>query len=460
MYNIAIYIYLIGVAIGSLFNKKIKKMWRGEREAVDLLKEKVDPTAKYVWFHAASLGEFEQGRPLIEQLRATHPEYKILLTFFSPSGYEVRKNYEGADIVCYLPLDTIRNARRFLRAVHPVMAFFIKYEFWYNYLHILRHRGVPVYSVSSIFRPGQVFFKWYGRNYAKVLHCITHFFVQNEVSLQLLKGIGIDEATVVGDTRFDRVLQIKEQAKELPIVEAFKGINGKGDACKGALSEDACNGALSEDACKRDLSKDACKGDFSEDACKDDLSENGCKGCKVFVAGSSWQPDEDIFIRFFNDHPDWKLIIAPHVIGEDHLAYILDKLQMKAVRYTQATKQSAAEARCLIIDCFGLLSTIYRYGEIAYVGGGFGVGIHNVPEAAVWGVPVLFGPNNKRFQEAQDLLACKGSFEVTDYDSFNTIISRLISDDKFRLQCGEASANYVKSRSGATDIIMKSVVGK
>lgn len=469
MYNIAIYIYLIGVAIGSLFNKKIKKMWRGECEAVDLLKEKVDPTAKYVWFHAASLGEFEQGRPLIEQLRATHPEYKILLTFFSPSGYEVRKNYEGADIVCYLPLDTIRNARRFLRAVHPVMAFFIKYEFWYNYLHILRHRGVPVYSVSSIFRPGQVFFKWYGRNYAKVLHCITHFFVQNEVSLQLLKDIGIDEATVVGDTRFDRVLQIKEQAKELPIVEAFKGINGKGDACKEDLSEDACKDDLSEDACKGDLSEDACKGDpsedackddLSEDACKDDLSENGCKGCKVFVAGSSWQPDEDIFIRFFNDHPDWKLIIAPHVIGEDHLTYILDKLQMKAVRYTQATEQSAAEARCLIIDCFGLLSTIYRYGEIAYVGGGFGVGIHNVPEAAVWGVPVLFGPNNKRFQEAQDLLACKGSFEVTDYDSFNTIISRLISDDKFRHQCGEASANYVKSRSGATDIIMKSVVGK
>lgn len=424
MYNIAIYIYLIGVAIGSLFNKKIKKMWRGEREAVDLLKEKVDPTAKYVWFHAASLGEFEQGRPLIEQLRATHPEYKILLTFFSPSGYEVRKNYEGADIVCYLPLDTIRNARRFLRAVHPVMAFFIKYEFWYNYLHILKHRGVPVYSVSSIFRPGQVFFKWYGRNYAKVLHCITHFFVQNEVSLKLLKGIGIEEATVVGDTRFDRVLQIKEQSKELPIVEAFKGINGK------------------------------------DNACKEELSENGSKGCKVFVAGSSWQPDEDIFIRFFNDHPDWKLIIAPHVIGEDHLAYILDKLQMKAVRYTQATEQSAAEARCLIIDCFGLLSTIYRYGEIAYVGGGFGVGIHNVPEAAVWGVPVLFGPNNKRFQEAQDLLACKGSFEVTDYDSFNTIISRLISDDKFRHQCGEASANYVKSRSGATDIIMKSVAGK
>lgn len=412
MYNIAIYFYLIGVAIGSLFNKKIKKMWRGEREAVALLKEKVDPTAQYVWFHAASLGEFEQGRPLIERLRATHPEYKILLTFFSPSGYEVRKNYEGADIVCYLPLDTVRNARRFLRAVRPVMAFFIKYEFWYNYLHILKHRGVPVYSVSSIFRQGQVFFKWYGHSYGKVLRCISHFFVQNEVSKDLLKGIGIENATVVGDTRFDRVLEIKDQAKKLPIVEAFKGIN------------------------------------------------NSNSGCKVFVAGSSWQPDEDIFIRFFNEHPDWKLIIAPHVIGEDHLSYILDKLKMKTVRYTQANEASAAEARCLIIDCFGLLSTIYRYGEIAYVGGGFGVGIHNVPEAAVWGVPVIFGPNNKRFQEAQDLLACKGSFEVTDYESFNTIISRLISDEDFCRQSGEASANYVMSRSGASEKIMQSVMGK
>lgn len=412
MYNIAIYFYLIGVAIGSLFNKKIKKMWRGEREAVALLKEKVDPTAQYVWFHAASLGEFEQGRPLIERLRATHPEYKILLTFFSPSGYEVRKNYEGADIVCYLPLDTVRNARRFLRAVRPVMAFFIKYEFWYNYLHILKHRGVPVYSVSSIFRPGQVFFKWYGHNYGKVLRCITHYFVQNEVSKDLLKSIGIEDATVVGDTRFDRVLEIKDQAKKLPIVEAFKGIN------------------------------------------------NSNSGCKVFVAGSSWQPDEDIFIRFFNEHPDWKLIIAPHVIGEDHLSYILEKLKMKTVRYTQATEASAAEARCLIIDCFGLLSTIYRYGEIAYVGGGFGVGIHNVPEAAVWGVPVIFGPNNKRFQEAQDLLACKGSFEVTDYESFNTIISRLISDEDFCRQSGEASANYVMSHSGASEKIMQSVMGK
>ena len=221
LYNLIIYLYLLGVAVYSRFNDKVRKMWRGEREAFRILREKVDPNAKYVWFHAASLGEFEQGRPLMEQLRRDHPEYKILLTFFSPSGYEVRKNYEGADIITYLPLDTITNARRFLRTIRPVMAFFIKYEFWYNYLHILKHRGVPVYSVSSIFRPDQVFFKWYGRQYGRVLNCFTHFFVQNEVSKELLAKIGIKEATVVGDTRFDRVLQIKEAAKQLPIVEAF-----------------------------------------------------------------------------------------------------------------------------------------------------------------------------------------------------------------------------------------------
>ena len=242
MYNLGIYLYLIGVAIVSRFSDKVRKMWRGERDAIRILKEKVDPQAQYVWFHAASLGEFEQGRPLMEQLRKEHPEYKILLTFFSPSGYEVRKNYEGADIICYLPLDTITNARRFLRTIRPVMAFFIKYEFWYNYLHILKHRQVPVYSVSSIFRPDQIFFKWYGRQYAHVLKCFTHFYVQNQVSKDLLTKIGVNDVSIVGDTRFDRVLQIKEAAKQLPAVEHF------------------------------------------------------VKDHKVFIAGSSWQPDEDIFI--------------------------------------------------------------------------------------------------------------------------------------------------------------------
>ena len=343
MYNLGIYLYLLGVAIYSRFNEKVHKMWRGEREAFRILKEKVDPEAKYVWFHAASLGEFEQGRPLMEQLRKDHPEYKILLTFFSPSGYEVRKNYEGADIICYLPLDTITNARRFLRSVRPVMAFFIKYEFWYNYLHILKHRGVPVYSVSSIFRPDQVFFKWYGSQYGRVLNCFTHFFVQNEQSKELLAKIGITNVTIVGDTRFDRVLQIKEAAKQLPIVEAFVSRNEEvGEVGKG--------------------------------------KEN----VPVFVAGSSWPPDEEIFIKYFNLHPEWKLIIAPHVIGEDHLQQIEKLLEgRKVIRYTEASAENVGDAEVLIINCFGLLSSIYHYGDVAYVGGGFGVGIHNLLEAAV-----------------------------------------------------------------------------
>ena len=291
MYQIVIYLYLCGVAIASLFSEKVRKMWRGEREAIRILKERVDPQAQYVWFHAASLGEFEQGRPLMERLRRDHPEYKILLTFFSPSGYEVRKNYEGADIVCYLPLDTIRNARRFLRAVRPVMAFFIKYEFWYNYLHILKHRQVPVYSVSSIFRPEQVFFRWYGRQYGRVLKCFTRFFVQNEQSRELLAKLGITEVDVVGDTRFDRVLQIRDAAKQLPLVESFT------------------SGAP-----------------------------------HVFVAGSSWPPDEEIFIRYFRDHPEWKLIIAPHVIGEDHLQQIEKLLEgREVIRYTQIAPLSSPE---------------------------------------------------------------------------------------------------------------------
>ncbi|WP_278587583.1 3-deoxy-D-manno-octulosonic acid transferase [Segatella oris] len=405
MYNIVIYLYLIGVAIASLFNKKVKKMWAGERQAVKVLKEKVDPEARYIWFHAASLGEFEQGRPLIEHLRETHPEYKILLTFFSPSGYEVRKNYEGADIICYLPLDTIRNARRFLRAVKPVMAFFIKYEFWYNYLHILQHRGVPTYSVSSIFRPDQIFFQWYGRQYGRVLKCFTHFFVQNMESKALLAKLGITDVDVVGDTRFDRVLQIKEASKQLPIVEQFTA-----------------------------------------------------HAQKVFVAGSSWLPDEEIFIKYFDIHKDWKLIIAPHVISDEHLSQIFELLKgRRVVRYTEATEDNVKDAEVLIIDCFGLLSSIYHYGTVSYVGGGFGVGIHNVLEAAVWDIPVVFGPNNKHFQEAQGLMLVQGGFEIKDYQSFRDLMMRFETDAFFLQNAGENAGAFVKSRAGATAKVMENV---
>ena len=433
MYTLIIYLYRLGVMTASLFNEKVRKMWHGERAAFSVLKQKVDPTARYIWFHAASLGEFEQGRPIIEQLRREHPEYKILLTFFSPSGYEVRKNYEGADIICYLPLDTPRNARRFLRLVRPCMAFFIKYEFWYNYLHILKHRGVPTYSVSSIFRPGQVFFRWYGRQYGRVLKCFTRFFVQNEVSRELLESIGITNVDVTGDTRFDRVLQIMKQAKVLPIVEEFVG-----------------------------------------------------KTSSVFVAGSSWQPDEEIFLKYFREHPEWKLIIAPHVISEDHLLQIETLCgKENVVRYTQVENNyltshlspltshpspltphlspltphpsPLTSKKMLLIDCFGLLSSIYRYADVAYVGGGFGVGIHNLPEAAVWGVPVFFGPNNERFQEAQDLKQNGGGIEIHSYDDFATHMDELTSHPAECKERGDVAAQYVEGRAGATEAILKKV---
>ena len=406
MYNLAIYLYLLGVAIYSLFNEKVRKMWRGERDAFRILREQVDPNARYVWFHAASLGEFEQGRPLMEQMKREHPDIKILLTFFSPSGYEVRKNYEGADIICYLPLDTITNARRFLRTVRPEMAFFIKYEFWYNYLHILKHRHVPVYSISSIFRDGQVFFRWYGRQYGKVLKCFTHFYVQNEKSKELLGKIGLTNVTITGDTRFDRVLQIKEQAKQLPLIEQFT------------------------------------------------------KGQKVFIAGSSWQPDEEIFIKYFSEHRDWKMVIAPHVIGEDHLQQIEKLLEgRKVVRYSDVSENSKAleDAEALIINCFGLLSSIYHYADVTYVGGGFGVGIHNTLEAAVWDVPVIFGPNNEKFQEAQGLKACEGGFEITNYEDFERLMNRFESDADYLKNAGQQAGNYVKQLSGATKRILSDV---
>ena len=404
IYNIVIYFVLLGIAIASLFNEKVRKMWLGEREAFKILKRKVDPDAKYVWFHAASLGEFEQGRPLMERIRKEHPQYKILLTFYSPSGYEVRKDYEGADIICYMPVDTRLNAIRFLRLVRPVMAFFIKYEFWSNFLHILKHRGVPTYSVSSIFRPDQVFFKWYGKSYANVLRCFTRFFVQNEESKRLLESIGITDVDVVGDTRFDRVLQIKEAAKQLPICEAFRG------------------------------------------------------SYKVFVAGSSWPPDEEIFIRFFNEHKDWRLLIAPHVIAEEHLKLILSLIKdKKVVRYTQTTSEEAAEADVLIIDCFGLLSSMYNYGDVAYVGGGFGVGIHNTLEAAVWNMPVIFGPNNKKFQEAQGLLKSGGGFEIHNFEEFEGLMNSMMNDEAFLKSAGEKAGAFVASLSGATDKVLAKV---
>ncbi len=405
MYNILLYLYELGIIVATLFSDKVKKMWKGERDAFKLLKEKVDPEAQYAWFHAASLGEFEQGRPIIEEYRRVFPQHKILLTFFSPSGYEVRKNYDGADIVCYLPIDTPTNALRFLRTVRPVVAFFIKYEFWYNYLHILRHRNVPVYSVSSIFRKEQIFFKWYGYQYRHVLKCFTHFFVQNEESKRLLATLGMNNVIVTGDTRFDRVIQIAKESKSIPVVKAFK--NGK----------------------------------------------------NVFVAGSSWLPDEQIFLPYFAKHPDWKVIIAPHVIDESHLEQIMKLLEgRKVLRYTQIDADDVniiGEAEVLIIDCFGLLSSIYKYGNVAYVGGGFGVGIHNLPEAAVWNIPVIFGPNHQKFQEAKELKECGGGISINDANDFQKVMDEFIASEEQLTAAANAAGTYVKSRSGATEKLLE-----
>ena len=400
IYNLGIHIYQLGIRLAGLFSDKPAKMVKGHREVFDLLKSKINRNARYIWFHAASLGEFEQGRPLIERIRKEYPQYKILQTFFSPSGYEVRKNYDGADIVCYLPMDTPGNAKKFVDLVNPSMVFFVKYEFWQNYLNALYHKGIPVYSVSSIFRPNQIFFRWYGKSYRQVLKTFEHLFVQNEESKKLLANIGVMNTTVVGDTRFDRVLDICAAAKQLPLVQKFKG------------------------------------------------------NALTFVAGSSWGPDEDIFIRYFNAHPEMKLIIAPHVVNDSHMKEIMSKLQRPCIRYTQATEENVQQADCLIIDCYGLLSSIYRYGEISYIGGGFGVGIHNVLEAAVYSIPVIFGPNNKKFREAQHLLANKGGFEINGYENFEVLMDKFLTDEAYLQASGQAAGDYVKNNSGAMEKIM------
>jgi len=402
-YNFGIYIYSLLIHLLAPFSRKPRKMMKGHWIVYELLRQQKEDGVKYIWFHAASLGEFEQGRPLIEKIKERYPEYKILLTFFSPSGYEVRKNYRGADIVCYLPLDKPRNVNKFLDIIQPCMAFFIKYEFWKNYLDELHKRNIPVYSISSIFRKEQIFFKWYGGTYRKVLANFDQLFVQNETSKRFLSKIGINKVTVVGDTRFDRVLEIRQEAKDLPLVEAFKGKS------------------------------------------------------MTIVAGSSWQPDEDLFIEYFNTHPDIKLIIAPHVIDENHLVEIISKLKRPYVRYSKANEQNVKNVDCLIIDGFGLLSSIYRYGEIAYVGGGFGVGIHNILEAAVYGIPVIFGPKYQKFMEAKQLLEENGAFSIKNYEDLSQLLDKMISDTEYLKEVGEDADNYVRKNLGASEKILDQI---
>lgn len=405
MYTLGIYIYIAFVKLAALFgHRKAKLKLSGHKRIYADLSERLNKSTEYIWFHVSSLGEFEQGRPLMEKIHAEHPEYGIVLTFFSPSGYESAKNYQNADVVCYMPFDTPLQAARFLDTVNPKMAIFVKYEFWMNFLLALKKRSISTYSVSSIFREKQVFFRPWGGFYRKALRCFTHIYVQNSLSVKLLASIGIDNVTVVGDTRFDRVAKIREQARQLPLVEAFV----EGDK-------------------------------------------------KVFVAGSSWGPDEDVFLPYFNARSGWKLIIASHEVNEERLKSIEEKVKGVCVRYTQAAMDEVRAADCLIVDCFGLLSSIYRYGDIAYVGGGFGVGIHNILEAAVYGMPVFFGPNNKKFQEAAMLKECGGGIEVVSEGDFADKIGALDAHAEKLKSVGAAAGKCVSENFGASKRVLQSI---
>lgn len=397
LYNIAISAYRLGVNVVAHRNEKAKKMLAGQSQTLKVIQEKIKPDEKYIWIHASSLGEFEQGRPFIELIKRNNPQQKIILTFFSPSGYEVKKNYPNADIICYLPFDLPRNVTRFLDLIKPSMAVFIKYEFWGNYLEQLKKRNIPTYLISAIFRPTQLFFKPYGGMFRNMLKCYTAIFVQDEKSNQLLSSIGIHNMKITGDTRFDRVTDILSVCKKLPLVESFSQ-----------------------------------QSPFT------------------LIAGSSWQADEDIFIPYFNSHPEMKLIIAPHELSTERLDNIKSRITRPVILYSQADEDSIKKADCLILDCFGILSSSYRYADVAYIGGGFGVGIHNINEAAVYGIPVIFGPNYSKFKEAHDLIASGGGFSINDSDYFSKLITSFITDKDYLKIHGKVAGDYIRNNIGAT----------
>lgn len=415
-YNTGIALYELAAKCASLRSRKVQKMLRGQRKTLDIIRRKLGGRTGCIWVHASSLGEFEQGRPLIERLRREHPEKLILLSFFSPSGYEVRKNFPLVDAVVYLPFDKPANVRRFLDAVQPSMAVFIKYEFWNNYLGELKRRGIPAYIISAIFRPGQRFFQPGMELFRKPLRCFTHLYVQDERSRELLAGIGLDNVTVAGDTRFDRVTDVMRSRVEIP---GFPG--------------------------------------FAE------------KFGKVFIAGSSWCADELVYVPWLNSHPETAFIIAPHEFNEMRLEALRNHLNGKVlllsewIREVKANGGSipgwAADVRGIIVDSFGKLSSLYRFADVAYIGGGFGAGIHNLNEAAVYGMPVIFGPNHSKFKEAGDLIERDGGFCISGSEEFNAIADRLMGDSEALKKAGDAAGKYIRENLGATDVIYKDLFG-
>lgn len=407
LYNTGIRLYSLGARLVASRNPKADMMIRGQRETLPRLREALVPGKKYIWVHTASLGEFEQGRPVIERLRRDYPDYGIVLTFFSPSGYEVRKNYQGADVVCYLPFDLPGRVRDFLDIVNPAMAIFVKYEFWGNLLGELQRHDTPVYLISAIFRPRQIFFRPWGGTFRRMLRCFTHIFVQDETSRRLLSGIGFREVTVAGDTRFDRVTDILNTTVEMPEVERF-----------------------------------VAPSSFT------------------LIAGSSWPADEEHYIGWFNSAPaSTRLIIAPHEFDAARISALRRMPEGGAITLSELEAgQAPGEARCLIIDCFGKLASLYRYADTALIGGGFGAGIHNINEAAVYGLPVVFGPRHEKFKEATDLIQCGGGFCYTDRTTLDSILDRLSTDTDCRAKAGQAAGDYVRSQLGATDRIWNAAI--
>lgn len=400
LYTIGILLYTLAIRFAAAFNDKAAQWVEGRKNQTF----PANNNAAYIWFHAASLGEFEQGRPLIEAIKKHWPEKKILLSFFSPSGYEIRKNYELASKVIYLPADTPSKARHLLDSFHIEMAFFIKYEFWFNYLNELRKRRIPTYFVSAKFRQNQMFFRWYGGWFSQQLKHVNHYFVQDENSAKLIETLGIKQYTVTGDTRFDRVYRLSRQAMPLPKIEAF------------------------------------------------------ARGRRLFVIGSSWPSDEKILIESLGLLPKTHaVVIAPHDISGKHLAEISQSLKSESIRYSDFNEQK--DYNILIIDNIGLLSSIYRYADFAWIGGGFGHAIHNIQEAVAYGCPVMFGPNYHRFAEAVDLIKLGGAFEVNSTNKLNEMIRKFIHEPGFRMKASEVCRQYVGNQIGATDKIMAVVFG-
>lgn len=407
LYNLCIIIYVRLIALAALWNPKAKQWSKGRKGIFERMASAIAPSDKVVWIHVASLGEFEQGRPVIEKIRKEHPEYKVLLTFFSPSGYEIRKNYNGADYIFYLPIDTPRNASKFLDIVHPEIAIFVKYEFWLNYLYELKRRKVRTLLISSIFRKGAIFFRSYGFYWRKALDTFEYMFVQNDESRNLLHGIGFDNVIVAGDTRFDRVADIAKAAKRIVIVERFKAES------------------------------------------------------RLFVAGSTWGPDEDILLPLINDNPQIKFIIAPHEMNEGRINKIIAETKLKAIRYTECNEQSdLSDCQVLILDTVGILSSVYGYATWSYIGGGFGVGIHNTLEAATFGLPIAFGPNYHKFKEARDMVVLGAATKVESAEELRNWFAPLRDNEQALRKASLTAKDYTQKNQGATSLIMKIAFGE